>query len=80
MWVSPTGAEIIGTSDAVLCTANITDIEEDGTPVYSGETDVDWDSQTTKERDGKPLFIDDDGQEWTFDQLTWEEDEEGEDD
>jgi hypothetical protein len=40
---------------------------------------VDWDGQTTLTRDRKTLFVDDDGTEWTFDQLTKVEDsEEGE--
>jgi hypothetical protein len=80
-YVSPTGAAIIGTADFVYVLANIVGIGDDGEPEYSGESDVDWDSQTTRTRGGKPLFEDENGQLWTFDQLVPadEEGEEGQD-
>lgn len=83
-WVSPTGSEIVGTSDSLLATALISDINEDGTPEYIGESEIHWDTQETETRDGKILFVDDDGEEWTFDQLKQmdesDEDEGGGDD
>lgn len=72
---SPTGSLIAGTSDTVPCRANILGIEDDGSPVYSGANSVFWDDQKPNERAGRILFIDDDGAEWTFDQLTPVEDE-----
>lgn len=66
---SPNGSEIIGTSDMVPATALINGIYDDGTPSYAGSSNVDWDSQKAKTRDGKILYIDEDGNEWTFDQL-----------
>lgn len=71
-YLSPSGSPIIGTSDTVSCRAEIVGIEDDGTPEYEGDTEVFWDEQETKERDGKILFMDEDGYEWTFDQLTVE--------
>lgn len=72
-WKSPTGAEIIGTSETVLVTAFINDIEDDGTPDYMGESEVHWDTQITAAPDGKTiLYLDRNGEEWTFDKLTRE--------
>ena len=80
-WLSPNGHRIIGTSDVILATAMISGISEDGEPEYYGESEVNWDSQETRERDGKILFVCEDGEEWTFDQLKpGEPDEEGEED
>lgn len=66
---SPTGSDIIGTSDTVLATATIQGIEDDGTPVYAGGSNIHWDSQETRKLNGKILFLDESGCEWTFDQL-----------
>ena len=41
------------------------DIEEDGSAEYSGETDVQWDNQTTVMRDGKYVLTCHNGHEWT---------------
>lgn len=38
-------------------------------PDYIGEMEVDYDSYEPVHRDGKVLFVDEDGGEWTFDQL-----------
>lgn len=72
---SPTGALIIGTKEIVPGIALINGISEDGEPEYDGETDVDWNGQTSVLRDGKPLFVDENEEEWTFDQLTVSDDE-----
>lgn len=71
-YYSPNGSRIVGTSDTVACRAEIFGIEDDGTPEYAGETEVFWDEQKTLERDSRILFLDEDGDEWTFDQLTAE--------
>lgn len=74
-YISPNGSPIIGTSDVVSCRAEILGIEDDGSPEYRGEIEVFWDEQKTLEREGKILFLDEDGCEWTFDQLSVEEEE-----
>ncbi|MGO7308821.1 hypothetical protein ACCS91_33740 [Rhizobium ruizarguesonis] len=73
---SPNGHEIIGTAEIILATAPISGINADGTPIYTSwaSTEVDWDTQETVKRDGKILFVDEEGDEWTFDQLVPEED------
>lgn len=76
-YVSPTGAKIVGTQEILYATAKIHSISTDGEPDYTGYTEVDYDSQTTLTRGGKILFIDDDGETWTFDELEQETDEEG---
>lgn len=68
-YLSPTGSEIIGTLERLIGRAEISGIQDDGTPKYAGETEVFWDDQTSVLRDGKRVFLDEDGAEWTFDQL-----------
>lgn len=72
MWIAPDGSRITGTIEDIFdCVAGITDIDaKTGEPEYDGETEVNWNGQKTRTRDGKMLFSDDDGGEWTFDQLT----------
>lgn len=67
---SPHGSPIVGTSDTVPVTAFIHGISYDGKPDYQGSSEVYWDDQKTRTRGGKILFIDEAGDEWTFDQLT----------
>ena len=69
---SPTGSPIVGTLETIVGIGMIKGIDVDGTPDYVGETDIFWDDQITVVRDGKIIFVDDDGDEWTFDQLTVE--------
>lgn len=68
---SPNGSEIVGTAEQVLATANVSGIDpHTGEPEYAGDTEIHWDTQVTLTRDRKILFVDDNGDEWTFDQLT----------
>jgi hypothetical protein len=67
---SPTGSPILGTLETTACRCNINGIADDGTPDYSGESDMFWDDTEPLTRDGKILFLDADGESWTFDQLT----------
>ncbi len=70
-YAAPNGSPICGSAEFVLATASISSINADGTPVYDGGgTEIHWDTQKQFTRDGKPLFVDEDGAEWTFDQLT----------
>jgi hypothetical protein len=69
-FLSPNGHAIVGTAETILATARISDIDpETGEPEYEGGTDVHWDTQETLERDGHILFVCEQGEEWTFDQL-----------
>ncbi|THK33458.1 hypothetical protein EHS39_36220 [Ensifer sp. MPMI2T] len=77
---SPNGSPIVGTAEKILATANITGINPDGTPNYEGGSDIHWDTQKALVRDGKILFVDEDGDEWTFDQLVLVEEDSEEDD
>lgn len=72
---SPTGAEIIGTSDFVPANALITSGSFVRTAEgldfdWVGETVICWSGQTTNQRDRKDLFVDENGEEWTDDQIT----------
>lgn len=72
-YLSPTGARIVGTAETVLVMYTIEGINDDGTPDYGDAADstVYWETAEQKTNaDGKPLYQDADGEEWTFDQLT----------
>ena len=72
---TPTGLAIVGTVEVMEGCAQTIGIEQqpDGTytPVYEGYTEVYWDSQRSKLRHGQLLYIDEDGVEWTADQLVF---------
>ena len=69
-YVSPNGTLITGTAETLAATAWITDIDPlTGTPVYRGDTEVHWDSQQTRQQHGQIIYVCEDGNEWTFDQL-----------
>ncbi|PZR93566.1 MAG: hypothetical protein DI537_10655 [Stutzerimonas stutzeri] len=69
-WYSPTGREITGTLEALKGRARISGISPEGEPEHSGGTEIFFEEGHTVERDGKAVFLDDEGGEWTFDQLT----------
>lgn len=70
-YVSPNGRSIIGTKERIPAVAIINGIEPDGTPIYEGSTDIDWNGQgSIYDEDGNLMFVDADGDCWTFDQLT----------
>lgn len=74
-YVSPNGHPIIGTKERIPGVAIITGIEPDGTPIYEGSTDIDWNGQgTVYDADGNMLFVDSEHESWTFDQLVLVED------
>jgi hypothetical protein len=72
---SPNGSPIVGTLETIPGTAQIQhgsfQRDKDGSLDFGwcGETDVFWDGQETVERDGKRVFVDKDGHEWTENQL-----------
>ena len=54
-----------GTLEVVQGVALVDPDPETGKPVYAGETDIDWDSQQTVQRAGKPVWVCSCGHEWT---------------
>lgn len=69
-FTSPTGSEIIGTLETIPGVAAAEEFDAAGKPEYSGSTEVDWDNQKTIERNGSLVYVDDDGAEWLFSDLT----------
>lgn len=77
-FTSPTGSPIIGTLERLTARAEIIGIDPStGVPEYAGGTEIFYDDQTTVKRDGKIVFLDADGEEWTFDQLVLDPEETG---
>lgn len=73
---SPTGPTIRGTLETVSGVALVSSIDpKTGEVEYEGDTEIFWDEQKTVARDGKVIFVDTIGDEWTFDQLVPEDDE-----
>jgi len=72
---SPTGVIIVATADVVEANALVREESFSRLPDGSldcdfvGETEVCWDSQRTKDRAGKELYVDADGEEWTSDEI-----------
>lgn len=60
-WYTPSGLEITGTLEALTGRAHISGISDDGTPEHSGGTEVFLEDGKTVERDGKLVFLDEDG-------------------
>ena len=70
-FISPTGSPIVGTLETITGRANICGIDPaTGNPEHDGGTEIFWDDQATVMRDGKTVFLDEDGGEWTFEELT----------
>ena len=73
---SPTGVLIIGTREVVYGTCGIVPgsfSRKDGeiTVEYDGNgTELDWDGQESFQIDGKTVYLDENGHEWTEDQLS----------
>lgn len=70
---APNGKEIVRILESVPVGANISGISEDGDTVYyAGGSNVYWDDQKPVHRPGPFSFVylDEDGAEYTFDQLT----------
>lgn len=69
-YVSPTGREITDVLEIVYTVVGISGIDDDGEPEYASEGgEVDWDSQVPHRENGQIIFIDEAGDEWTFDKL-----------
>ena len=71
---APNGLLIDRIFEKVPCAVGITDIAEDGQSfTYDGNgADMWWDDQYSERNkaDSSFIFIDEDGDQWTFDQLT----------
>jgi|ERR1051326_8512843 hypothetical protein len=73
--ISPTGSPIVGSADWVPGNALIEEGSWKWLPDGSfdfewvGETVLCWDGQYTRARDGKDLYVDEDGEEWTADEI-----------
>jgi hypothetical protein len=77
--VAPNGLAIIGTLERLTARA---DVVQDGFTRrpdgklefdHAGYTEIFWESQETVELEGKTVFLDAHGNEWTHDQLTLSE-------
>jgi hypothetical protein len=72
-FLSPTGARIKGTVESLPACAPISDIDEHGIPVHSGdESELFWDAMQTQvdSSTDQVLYMDENGEEWTFKDLT----------
>lgn len=79
-FVSPNGHQIVGTVERIPGLAQATEYSATGEPEYDGYTEPYWDGQETVTRDGKILYQDENGDEWTFDELSPDTDDEDEED
>lgn len=71
-FLAPNGVPIVAVLESVHCKANLQAItKRDGKLIYEydGQTDIFWDEQRPVERDGGPVFLDAEGDEWTARQL-----------
>jgi len=77
-FTAPNGLEITGAFETCPCAVGIIDIDlTTGEPKYDGTgSKMFWDAQQAVKADGKPLYLDEEGNPWPFDQLTRHEDEE----
>lgn len=66
---SPLGALITGIRESITVTAHINGIHEEGYPEYAGSTDVHWDTQEPIKENGNLIYVDENSDVWSFDQL-----------
>lgn len=58
------------TLETVSAACDVVGINDDGTPEYSGDkTEIFYDEMRQKEEGGKLVYLDEDGESWTFDEL-----------
>lgn len=65
LYAKGTNNRIIGTLERVYGVAEVIGLNPDQTPIYGGETEIDWDSQEPVLHDGKPIWICEDGNKYT---------------
>jgi hypothetical protein len=68
-YLSPTGIAIVAQLVMTPGKCDILGIEANGEPEYAGGTEHFYDDQYVQTRRGKALFLDENGDKWTFDQL-----------
>lgn len=82
-YISPNGNLIVAILESTPCSVGIEGISADGTEVeYDGNgSTMFWDDQKAVKRNGSLVFLDEEGGQWSFDQLSVapESDEETED-
>jgi hypothetical protein len=67
---TPNGDLIVGTLETLKGISGISGINpETGVPQHSGNTEVFWDDQQSVMRNGGFVFLDEGGDEWSFDEL-----------
>ncbi|MGN6819441.1 MAG: hypothetical protein ACTHJR_12295 [Sphingomonas sp.] len=73
---APNGKRIIGTSDVIRVTANVTDWTKDLKPTFFGGSDIYWDTQKTRTtKSGNLIVVDEDGGEHPINQCTYSDEE-----
>ncbi|MFP1132405.1 hypothetical protein [Asticcacaulis sp. W401b] len=70
---SPTGSEILGKMILLVGRAEIAGFTASGEPVMLDTAEVFWDCEKVATREGREIYLDRNGEEWTFDQLGPEE-------
>ena len=80
-YVSPKGDVIVAVLESVPIHAYIKGINDDGSPDYSHENSKTfWDDQDTVMREGKYVYVCEDGEHWTLDQLKVDDSDDGDED
>jgi hypothetical protein len=74
--VSNKGTRIIGTLEVVYGVSYIENVSSPTDYEHSGYTDIWWDGQMTVVRDGKTVFVDENGDEFTENEVHKVEDSE----
>lgn len=75
---APNGEEILGTYEMCPARSEIAFFQKPDEKTgceyeHEGGSEMFWDGMTTQERDGKTVFLCAAGEEWTVDQLVFEE-------
>lgn len=65
LYAKGTNKRIIGTLERVYGVADVIGLDPTGSPIYGGETKIDWDSQEPVLRGGKSIWICEDGSQHT---------------
>lgn len=69
-FVQGTDIEIVGALDMIEARADISGFGKGfDDPIWGDDGEVFWDSRTTQERDGKKLYLDNEGNEYAEDEL-----------
>lgn len=73
-YVKGTDTRILGTLETVQGVALVQGFN-DGRPEYLGETRVYWDTQESIQRDGKVVYLCEDGEEHSIDEIEFREED-----